>query len=220
MGPRRTDKRKEVLEAAIQVFAQTGYHNAKMSKIAEVAGVGAGSLYLYFRNKEHILEQIFIDLWTELTRKLEHMAARGDLTPVEKLEAQCDLLFDMFIHNADLATVFVTEYHQQILTEKAAVYPYVCRFMETTERLLAEGQRSGAFNPGINPKVFVHFVFGGVRRLLFEWAQAPSQLSLGDIRQDLKILIKRGVSVEPPPRSAAGDVPAAAPQRPSARVPG
>ena len=195
MNPHKAEKKREILEAAVQVFAQTGYHNAKMAKIAEVAGVGAGSLYLYYRNKEDILEQISINLWEELTDKLDLLAERKDLTIAEKLDAQGDLLFDLFIHNADMATIFVTEYHQLIAQEKTVLFPYVQRFMKTTEYLLKEGQRSGIFNPSINPKVFVHFLFGGFRRLLFEWAQAPDELSLSDIRQDLKILVKRGISL-------------------------
>ena len=80
MNPHKAEKKREILEAAVQVFAQTGYHNAKMAKIAEVAGVGAGSLYLYYRNKEDILEQISINLWEELTDKLDLLAFWKDLT--------------------------------------------------------------------------------------------------------------------------------------------
>ena len=198
MKIRKNGKKQNVLDAAVQVFAQSGYHNAKMSKIAEVAGVGAGSLYLYYRNKQHILEEIFIELWQELADNLDSLTAREDLTPIEKLDAQTDLIFDRFIHNADMAIVFVTEFHQQILQEKSAVFPYIKRFMEATERLFIDGQKAGLFNPHINPRILVHFVFGGARRLLFEWAKSPEQFSLGEIRQDLKLLIRRGVLPGPP----------------------
>ena len=196
MSQCRAEKKREILKAATQVFAQSGFHNAKMSKIAELAGVGAGSLYLYYRNKEDILDQISLNLWKELVEKLDFLLERKDLTPAEKLDAKTDLIFDLFIHNTDMAIVFVTEYHQQILQENSLVFPYVQRFMDSTEQLLKQGQQSGMFNPSISPKVFVHFVFGGVRRLLFEWAQNPGQISLGDIRQDIKILTKRGICLE------------------------
>ena len=79
-----------------------------MAKIAEVAGVGAGSLYLYYKNKANILSQIFDNLWQELAHKQEKMIARTDLTPLEKLDGMIDLVFDMFASNSSLALVYVT----------------------------------------------------------------------------------------------------------------
>ena len=56
-------KAELILNAAIAVFAEHGYHQAKMAKIAEVGGVSAGSLYLYFKNKASILSHIFEMTW-------------------------------------------------------------------------------------------------------------------------------------------------------------
>src|SRR5512142_2885122 len=64
--PRRTsrpvaaeDKRDRILLAAIQVFARRGFFNAQVADVARVAGVAAGTVYLYFRNKDHLLTSIF-----------------------------------------------------------------------------------------------------------------------------------------------------------------
>ena len=45
---RGTTKRERILRAAIEVFAQNGYFNAKVSEIAKSAGVADGTIYLYF----------------------------------------------------------------------------------------------------------------------------------------------------------------------------
>src|SRR5512142_398856 len=64
--PRRTsrpvaaeDKRDRILLAAAHVFARRGFFNAQVADIARVAGVAAGTVYLYFRNKEDLLTSIF-----------------------------------------------------------------------------------------------------------------------------------------------------------------
>lgn len=51
-------KKKEILEAAIQVLARKGAANTKIQNIAEEAGIAKGTIYLYFKNKEEIFEDI------------------------------------------------------------------------------------------------------------------------------------------------------------------
>ena len=52
---RKGDKREAIVEAAIEVFAQKGFHAARISDVARAAGVADGTIYLYFDNKEHLL---------------------------------------------------------------------------------------------------------------------------------------------------------------------
>src|ERR1043166_970130 len=54
-----TSKRERILRAATDVFARSGYFNAKVSEIAKAAGVADGTIYLYFDGKEYILINIF-----------------------------------------------------------------------------------------------------------------------------------------------------------------
>jgi TetR/AcrR family fatty acid metabolism transcriptional regulator len=49
------DKREAILRAAIRVFAHNGYFNSKVADIASEAGVADGTVYLYFKSKEEIL---------------------------------------------------------------------------------------------------------------------------------------------------------------------
>src|SRR5215213_6623482 len=56
---RGTSKRERILRAAVDVFAEFGYFNAKVSQIAKSAGVADGTIYLYFDGKEDLLITIF-----------------------------------------------------------------------------------------------------------------------------------------------------------------
>ncbi|MBC7228011.1 MAG: TetR/AcrR family transcriptional regulator [Thermoflexales bacterium] len=49
------DRRKQILEAAVAVFAERGYQRATVKEIAARAGVAPGTIYLYFRNKRELL---------------------------------------------------------------------------------------------------------------------------------------------------------------------
>ena len=52
---KRGNKSDVILTAAKIVFASEGYHNSSVSRIAKEAGIGDGTVYLYFENKEDIL---------------------------------------------------------------------------------------------------------------------------------------------------------------------
>ncbi|MDE1455301.1 helix-turn-helix domain containing protein, partial [Bacillus paralicheniformis] len=52
-------KYMQIIDAAVIVIAENGYHQAQVSKIAKQAGVADGTIYLYFKNKEDILISLF-----------------------------------------------------------------------------------------------------------------------------------------------------------------
>ena len=54
-----SDKRTAILNAALNLFAENGFHGAPALQIAEKAGVGVGSLYRYFKDKEDLIHQLF-----------------------------------------------------------------------------------------------------------------------------------------------------------------
>ena len=66
---RLSDEKKEKIRgAAVEIFAENGYANAKMKTIAAAAGISVGSLYQYFDTKE----EIFLDALQTMRRELEY----------------------------------------------------------------------------------------------------------------------------------------------------
>jgi AcrR family transcriptional regulator len=63
--PRSEDKRNALLAAATQVFADDGI-SAPTARIAKAAGVAEGTLFTYFSNKDELLNQLYLDLKSEL----------------------------------------------------------------------------------------------------------------------------------------------------------
>ena len=56
---RDPEKPQQIIDAAIRVFARTGYYNSRVSDIAREAGIASGTIYLYFKTKEEILVTLF-----------------------------------------------------------------------------------------------------------------------------------------------------------------
>jgi len=51
----KPDKRDDIVRAALELIAENGFHGAPMAMIADKAGVGAGTIYRYFENKEVLI---------------------------------------------------------------------------------------------------------------------------------------------------------------------
>ena len=77
----RTDKgtqtRRRLLEAAEQVFADRGYHDASIVRIAEAAGVAGGTFYIYFKSKQEIFDELVIDLNHRVRQAMAEASSRG-----------------------------------------------------------------------------------------------------------------------------------------------
>ena len=64
------DKRRIILDAALGVFAKKGYHGTSVPEVADAAGVGTGTLYRYFANKEALVNEVYRDAKTRLRSAL------------------------------------------------------------------------------------------------------------------------------------------------------
>ncbi|MDD2367470.1 MAG: TetR/AcrR family transcriptional regulator [Desulfuromonadaceae bacterium] len=58
----KSDKREEIVRAALELIAENGFHAAPMAMIADRAGVGAGTIYRYFENKDVLIGELYKDL--------------------------------------------------------------------------------------------------------------------------------------------------------------
>jgi AcrR family transcriptional regulator len=77
LGEKGTRTRRRLLEAAEQVFADLGYHDASIVKITEAAGVSQGTFYLYFAGKQEIFDVLVEDLNTRLRHAMSEASAKG-----------------------------------------------------------------------------------------------------------------------------------------------
>ncbi|HEX5800215.1 MAG TPA: TetR/AcrR family transcriptional regulator [Gaiellaceae bacterium] len=69
--------RRRLLEAAEQVFAELGYHDASIVKITEAAGCGQGTFYLYFASKKAVFDEVVLDLNARVRHAMTEASADG-----------------------------------------------------------------------------------------------------------------------------------------------
>lgn len=109
MRKKEGDKSSEILNAATQVFARDGFDKAQVSAIATAAGVGTGSIYLYFGGKTDILRALFQRFWDHLAQE---MAQRDVADPLFRLNDQLGIFFDRLAANRDFARTYLRDHHR------------------------------------------------------------------------------------------------------------
>ena len=63
----KADKQESIIRAALELIAEQGFHNAPMSSISERAGVGTGTIYRYFENKDVLIAELYRDVEGRIT---------------------------------------------------------------------------------------------------------------------------------------------------------
>jgi TetR/AcrR family fatty acid metabolism transcriptional regulator len=172
-GPQRAksapgDKRALISEAAIAVFADKGFHLARVSDIAKQAGVADGTIYLYFKNKEDLLLSIFEEKMDELLAGLTAAVAQTD-DPVGQVRAFARFHFDQVRTHHRTAEVlqvelrlsnkFLKEYRPEKLWAYLGVFGQIVR----------AGQARGQFRADVDPFIGMWAFFGALDELAMQW---------------------------------------------------
>ena len=172
MPRRRTeDKRERILRSAVKVFARKGYFAARVSEIARRAGVADGTIYLYFRNKEHILVSLFDEVMAEHVQK-----ARQELAEVEGAPARLQRIAEHHLRvlgaDRDLAVVFQVELRQSTKFMERFTSSWLQDYFALLAEILAAGQKRGELRADLPVKVASKAFFGALDEMVTSWILA------------------------------------------------
>ena len=160
------EKRKLILDAAVRVFAERGYHGSRVGDIAEDAGVAHGLLYHYFSSKEEVLRTIFVENWGQLIVRFRAVE-ESDEPAGQKLEGIAKILLRTWRNDPALVTVMVrevarSEHLQGQVTEVREAFAIL-------QRVIEEGQAAGEFRRDVDPRFASWIVYGGLEEVLTGW---------------------------------------------------
>jgi AcrR family transcriptional regulator len=160
------ERRKRILDAAIRVFAQHGFHGARVGDIAEDAGVAHGLLYHYFASKDDVLRTIFVENWGELIARFRLVEAAAEPAP-EKLEGIAKILLRTWRNDPALVTVMVREVARS--QQLQAQVEDVREAFAIVQRVIEEGQAAGAFRKELDARLASWVFYGGLEEVLTGW---------------------------------------------------
>jgi TetR/AcrR family fatty acid metabolism transcriptional regulator len=160
------EKRRRILEAAVRVFADHGYHGSRVGDIAADAGVAHGLLYHYFASKEDVLRTLFAENWGELIARLRAVEASEEPAP-DKLAGIAKIVLRTWRNDPALVTVMVREVARSPLIQDRV--DEVREAFAIVQRVIEQGQREGAFRPDLDARLASWLVYGGLEEVLTGW---------------------------------------------------
>jgi AcrR family transcriptional regulator len=162
------DKRRQILDAAIRVFARQGFHSTRVSDIADEAGVAYGLVYHYFKSKDEVLNELFSERWSLLLAAIGE-ADREGASPRAKLEAVAGFIVDSYRHDPELMKVIIVEVTRAANSFGRTHLPEIRRAYDSIAKIVAEGQEAGVFRRDIDPTFASMSFYGAIEQLLTGW---------------------------------------------------
>ncbi len=190
---RDSAKPQQIIDAAIRVFARTGYYNSRVSDIAREAGIASGTIYLYFPTKDEILVTLFREKmaqWVALVRR-EIAAERGAEAKIRKLVA---LHFAVLEGDPDLAEVVQVELRQGQKFFRGASAHEVSAYFDLIGSVLQDGIAAGQIRPDLPVKIATKMLFGAMDQMATSWVLGKRGYRLTETAEAVASIFLRGVS--------------------------
>jgi TetR/AcrR family transcriptional regulator len=143
--------RRQLLDAAEEVFGRKGFHETTLKEVAELAEFSVGSVYSFFESKDDLFRQIFARRGDELLAEMEGVLASG-AAPVEQLHRMADVEIGFFRAHPHFGRLSLRYAN---ITRLAADTPVDVRIGSDYQRAMtlqaevfSRGQESGALRTG------------------------------------------------------------------------
>jgi AcrR family transcriptional regulator len=144
-------RRQAILEAALAVFTAEGFAAARLDHVAEKAGVAKGTIYLHFKDKQDLFEQMVREAVSPVIAHLEALAQLPDMPADVVLQS----MFNVFrtevlaTHRKDLLRLVLTEgprfpaiagfYHREVVSRGLKLMGQILERAKAEGKLSAEG---------------------------------------------------------------------------------
>ncbi|PIC80497.1 TetR family transcriptional regulator [Sporosarcina sp. P18a] len=188
---RTKPKYKQIVDAAVIVIAENGYHQAQVSKIAKEAGVADGTIYLYFKNKEDILISVFREKMAIFVENIKEIL-KTDLPIAQKLELVVENHFKVLQEDPHLAIVTQLELRQSNKELRFQINNVLKEYMVLLDTLLEEGVENGELSPDLDLRLARQMLFGTMDETITSWVMNEQKFNLVSLAPKVSNMLLHG----------------------------
>ncbi|MFT5195996.1 MAG: AcrR family transcriptional regulator [Cellvibrionaceae bacterium] len=187
--------RKKILDAALDVFSDKGYHNTKLDEIADESATSKGSIYFHFPNKERLFLSL-VDQFSDLLEKQTREAIESEPKGIVRVEIALRTVLETFARYRRPAKILLVQ-------AMGLGQPFEQKRMEVNERFarmiseyLTEAIETGELAADEFDVEFVsHAWMGAIYHLVIRWVYT-GEPSNQKIVTDLVPILLRSVGHE------------------------
>jgi TetR/AcrR family transcriptional regulator, fatty acid metabolism regulator protein len=184
------DRRKQILKAAVEVFAERGFHRTRVSDIAKRAGVAYGLIYHYFESKDEVLNSLFEENWAVFLKVLADLEANRDMAAIDKLQAIAVLLIDALRVTPKIIQVIIQEISR---SDRFVQEKKISAFQDAfaaVHRILIAGQASGEVKASLDPQITAYMFFGALETICTGFTMKTIPCSTDDEAERVKRTVR------------------------------
>jgi AcrR family transcriptional regulator len=182
------DRRRQILDAAVRVFARQGFHACRVSDIADEAGVAYGLVYHYFRSKEEVLDTLFTERWDILLQVIRDTDAE-DIPARDKLRAIAAFILDSYRHDPDLMKVIVVEVTRAANSFGLTHSDRIREAYRLIGDVVAKAQEDGTFRSDVTPRFAALAFYGIIDQVVTGWIFDASPVDESEIEQAKDLVV-------------------------------
>ena len=188
-------KYNQILNAAIKVFADQGFHQATISQVAREAGVADGTIYLYFKNKADILSNFFSYKTRLVFDRFRHAVDQADNAEA-KLKSLIALHLGEFQRDRNMAVVFQRETLLARYMDEESIREITKTYMDLLEEILLQGQAEGSIRGQLPIGLAKRFILGAVNEVINTWIVTGEDKDLAAMAAPLVDLYFKGIGAK------------------------
>lgn len=188
-------KYKQIIDAAVEVIAENGYHASQVSKIAKRAGVADGTIYLYFANKEDILVSLFEE---KMGQFIDQISSSIESKPnaVEKLKKLIEMHFKQFADDHQFSIVTQLELRQSKKDLRLQINNVLIPYFTVIDQIIEEGIEENVFRGDLNLVLVREMIFGTLDEIVTNWVMKDQKYDLVEQTSYVHTLLINGLSVK------------------------
>jgi TetR/AcrR family transcriptional regulator, fatty acid metabolism regulator protein len=164
----RPDKRRLILDAAVVVFAKRGFHQCRVSDIADEANVAYGLVYHYFRSKDEVLDTLFVERWNILLAFISE-TDRQPIAPRDKLHAIAAAIIDFYRYDPALMKVVIVEVMRSANSFGLRHSDKIAEAYVLIGEIVSKAQEEGTFKQEVSPRFAALAFYGAIEQVLTGW---------------------------------------------------
>lgn len=185
-------KYKQIIDAAVIVIAENGYHQAQVSKIAKEAGVADGTIYLYFKNKEDILISVFREKMAIFANNLQDILEK-DVDTTVMLERMIHNHFRVLHEDRKLAIVTQLELRQSGKKLRLRINEVLKEYLDLLDVILKSGIEKGDLESTLDIRLARQMVFGTIDETITSWVMNEQKYDLMKLSPEVHKLIMKAL---------------------------
>jgi len=191
-GSKKNEKYQHILEAAIRTFARKGYFNSTISQIAREAGVADGTIYLYFKSKDDILDHFFSYKTREVFSRFKEEVDKAD-NALDKLRNLIYRHLEEFETNPDMAVVYQVEIRLRRRLSDDQIREMSNTYFDLVSSIITQGQREDVVRRDLPVALVKQFIIGAVDEVISSWLYSSRKYRLVSMAEPLVELFIRGI---------------------------